>query len=227
MTEDNTKPTHNSGVMPTSGTAAVSTVRAGTGAGGPGVRGKPVQEKLKLLGTFALLGVLLWKSQPTPIGLAVGMALVAAGTLIRVWAAGHLTRDQKLTTSGPYQYTRNPLYLGRLLLLIGFAVMSGLRHPMLIGVFVLALVIFFGYYMPRKEQREGGRLRDLFGPDYEEWKANVPSLFPRLTPYRMQPRAWSAQLFMGGDDCYSGNKELWTTLSICVLCGLFLWRMVL
>ena len=187
---------------------------------------KPLIEKLKLLGLFVLIGLLIYYSRPTQPGFTIGAVLVAIGTVIRVWAGGHLTRDQQLTTSGPYAYTRNPFYLGRLFLLIGFGIMSGLSNVIAWVILIIALVIFFGYYMPRKEKREGGRLRDLFGPDYEQWKANVPSLFPRLTPYRMNPRPWSMQLFLGGDERFSGNKELWTTVAVIVLVGLFYWRMV-
>ncbi len=193
---------------------------------------KPMQEKIKLILLFALIGALVYFSAPTRLSFAIGLVLVAAGTLIRVWAAGHLRRDQNLTTSGPYAHSRNPFYLGRLLLLLGFAVMSGLgadlsqtRNIILWAIVLVALVFFFVFYMPRKEIREGGRLAQLFGPDYEQWKANVPQLFPRLTPYKMNPRPWSRDLFMGGDDQFSGNKELWTTLAIIVLVIAFALRM--
>jgi len=190
----------------------------------PGLMGKPMIEKLKLVGLFVLIGVLVYYSTPTPNTMVIGSALVVIGTLIRIWAGGHLTRDQKLTTSGPYQYSRNPFYLGRFLLLIGFGIMTGLGHPAVVAALVIALVIFFAYYMPRKEEREGGRLKVLFGPDYETWKSNVPSLFPRLTPYKMNPKKWSSRLFMGGDDQHTGNKELWTTIGIIIIVGLFYWR---
>jgi protein-S-isoprenylcysteine O-methyltransferase Ste14 len=197
-----------------------------------GVVHKPLVEQLKLLGLFALIGALIYYSRPQMPSFGFGLALVVIGTLIRVWAAGHLTRDQKLTTSGPYQYSRNPFYLGRFLLIIGFALMSGLsnnfsdaRNVAVWVIFMAALLIFFVYYMPRKEAREGGRLAKLFGPDYEMWKANVPSLFPRLTPYVMHPKPWSRELFMGGDEQHTGNKELWTTLVVIGLIGLFIWRM--
>ncbi len=199
-----------------------------------GVLGKPLIEQLKLLIVFAFIGAAIYFSRPTPKSFAIGTVFVALGTLIRIWAAGHLTRDQQLTTSGPYQYTRNPFYLGRLLLIIGFAVMAGMGNVsgpagIILGAgFIAALVIFFGLYMPRKEQREGGRLQTMFGEDYERWKDNVPSLFPRLTPYRMHPdpQRWSRQLFMGGDERFSGNKELWTTITIVFLVMLFYLRMM-
>jgi protein-S-isoprenylcysteine O-methyltransferase Ste14 len=148
---------------------------------------KPFVEQLKLLALFALIGALIWFSTPTQPGFAIGLTLVTIGALIRVWAAGHLTRDQQLTTSGPYQYTRNPFYLGRFLLIVGFALMSGLSNnfgdPRNIAVwviFMVALLVFFCFYMPRKEAREGGRLQKMFGPDYETWKVYLQQAQAKL-----------------------------------------------
>ncbi len=190
----------------------------------PGIVRKPLAEKLKLLALFALIGALIWYSAPRQPYFAIGAVLTVIGALIRVWAGGHLTRDQRLTTSGPYQFTRNPFYLGRFFVLIGFALMSGLQNPVVWAIFLIGLGFFFFVYMPRKEQREGGRLAQMFGPDYEIWKKNVPSLFPRPTPYKMNPRPWSRELFSGGDDQFTGNKELWTTLATFALIGLFYLR---
>ena len=193
---------------------------------GLGVFRKSLIEKLKLLVIFIFLGVLIYLSHPKMPDFAIGLILAVLGTLIRVWAGGHLTRDQRLTTSGPYEYCRNPFYLGRFLLIVGFAVMAGLRSNVYIWVILIAaLLIFFFLYMPRKEQREGGRLRELFGPDYEQWKANVPMLFPRLTPYKMNPKPWSRELYMGNTAEFRGNKEVWTTIAIIGIIGLFYWRM--
>ena len=196
-----------------------------------GVLRKPLVEKLKILALFAAIGAMIYFSTPHQPLFVIGLAFVLVGAAVRVWAAGHLTRDQQLTTSGPYQYCRNPFYFGRFLLIIGFALMSGIgtdfshaRNIILWVILAISLIVFFFFYMPRKEQREGGRLRKMF-PDYETWSANVPSLFPRLTPYRMNPKPWSRELFMGGDDRFTGNKELWTTLVTLILCGLFFWRM--
>ncbi len=194
---------------------------------------KPFIEQLKLVALFAMIGALIYFAAPNPQTFGVGAVLVVLGTLVRVWAGGHLTRDQKLTTSGPYAHTRNPFYLGRLLVLLGFAVLSGVggdlhntRNIILWAIIVLAIVVFFAFYMPRKEKREGGRLKAMFGEDYETWKKNVPSLFPRPTPYKMNPRPWSKRLFMGGDGEFTGNKELWTSIATIALIGLFYWRMV-
>lgn len=186
--------------------------------------GKPLVEKFKLFALFCLIGALIYFSRPTLPFLIPGAVITVIGALIRVWAGGHLTRDQKLTTSGPYAYTRNPFYLGRFCVLLGFALMSGLQNPVVWAIFLLGLGFFFLGYMPRKEKREGGRLEKYFGDDYRVWKQNVPMLFPRITPYVMNPRPWSKDLFFGGDEKFSGNKELPTTLATFVLIALFVVR---
>jgi len=196
-----------------------------------GFKHKPLAEKGKLLALFGLIALLVRLSSPSKRAWGGGAVLVAVGALIRVWAAGHLTRDQRLATSGPYQYTRNPFYLGRLLLLLGFGLMTGVgadpkqkRNWGIWGVLAGALAYFFGVYMPRKEEREGGRLEEMFGDEYREYRDNVPSLFPRLSPYGSNTRPWSRDLFMAGDDSYTGNKEGWTTLATLALAMAFFSR---
>lgn len=201
-----------------------------------GFANKPLVEKLKLLVLFALIGAVVFFSKPTWPLWSAGAVFASVGALVRVWAAGHLTRDQRLAVSGPYSYTRNPFYLGRFLVLIGFALMSGLSFgdnvfgPILWGIFAFSVAFFFFGYMPRKEKREGGRLQKLFGEQYEKYRQNVPSLFPRISPYRdpftPEKRAWSRELFFGGDSQFSGNKELPTTLVTFALVGAFLVRLL-
>jgi protein-S-isoprenylcysteine O-methyltransferase Ste14 len=201
-----------------------------------GFANKPLVEKLKLVVLFVMIGATIYFSHPTvPLFLA-GAAFALVGALIRVWAGGHLTRDQRLAVSGPYQYTRNPFYLGRFLVLIGFALMSGLSFGnnnfgvILWGIFAFAVIFFFFGYMPRKEKREGGRLEKLFGEQFEKYRQNVPSLFPRLTPYKdpftSENRKWSRELFFGGDGTFSGNKELPTTIVTVLLIVAFLIRLL-
>src|SRR5580765_2463094 len=70
----------------------------------------------RLAAVYALLAVLLFLARPTPTGVTIGFLIAVAGEAIRFWAAGHLVKTTELVTSGPYRYTRNPLYLGRLLI---------------------------------------------------------------------------------------------------------------
>lgn len=194
---------------------------------GPGFAGKPLIEKLKLFVLFLLIGALIYFSEPQWNLFIPGAILTFLGAMVRVWAGGHLTRDQRLTTSGPYQYTRNPFYLGRFMVLLGFGLMSGFwNNPVLWVIYIVCLLFFFVGYMPRKERREGGRLETLFGDDYRNWRDNVPSLFPRFNPYKTVDRKWSKELFFAGDSSYSGNKELPTTLVTFLLIALFFIRLL-
>ncbi len=195
-----------------------------------GFKNKPLVEQLKLVVLFALIAALVYFSRPTRLLFALGASATIIGLLIRVWAAGHLTRDQRLAVSGPYAHTRNPFYLGRLFVLVGLALMSGLQNPFVWAIFALGLAFFFFGYMPRKERREGGRLEQLFGDQFRKYRQSVPSLFPRPTPYRdpftSEKRAWSRDLFFGGDSRFSGNKELPTALATLLLIALFFARLV-
>ena len=126
-------------------------------------------QRNKLLGYFRLasvylfVGMLIWFSHPTPFLFSVGALFVLAGEAVRVWAAGHLVKSLELIDSGPYAYTQNPLYLGRLLILTGFCVMARSRFHLNWVALVLGCAVFFGYYIPRKLRVEGARLQKMHG----------------------------------------------------------------
>src|SRR5258705_13759457 len=74
---------------------------------------------------FACAAVFFLLAKPSPATLLVGASVSLLGLSIRAWAAGHIRKNQELATSGPYAYTRNPLYLGSFLLGLGFTIASG------------------------------------------------------------------------------------------------------
>lgn len=166
----------------------------------------------KLLRALALLvGILLVPvlARPNAWSLFLGGILVFFGEGIRVWASGHLMRTQELTTSGPYAYLRDPLYLGRLLLLVGFCVMAwGYAWIVLI----IGMAVFFINYMPRKYRKEMTRLEDLYGEAYRQYAAYARSLLPRLKPYpKARLRRWSFDLF------WQENREQYFLSGVVVL----------
>jgi protein-S-isoprenylcysteine O-methyltransferase Ste14 len=122
-----------------------------------------------------LLGAayLIW-SRPTAKLLILGGVLAAAGVALRAYAAGYLSKNQKLATSGPYAWTRNPLYLGSALMGSGFALAGG-------NVFLAAglVALFAAVYWP-VIRREEDYLRREFGEDYDHYAQRVPLLLPRL-----------------------------------------------
>ena len=128
--------------------------------------------RLRVPGGFVLVAAFLWLSDPTPSSLLYGLPVSLLGLWLRGWAAGHLAKNERLTTSGPYAWVRNPLYLGTLTTAAGVAIASRRWSLALLfaGVFVLI-------YLPVVELEEQ-YLRVLF-PAFGEYAAAVPMLLPR------------------------------------------------
>ena len=138
--------------------------------------------------TAALYLVELWR-QAAPLPAILGsLALVIPGLALRGYAAGYVKKNRELTQTGPYAYTRNPLYLGSMLLAAGFAVA--------LQSWIFALVLAAGFaiiYIPVISGEEQF-LRAAF-PGFDDYCRRVPRLLPRLTPARPpdQPAAPRAQ----------------------------------
>lgn len=148
-----------------------------------------INRKVRLRVGFLFAIAYLVFARPTPGGLLLGLPVAFAGLLVRGWAAGHIVKDARLTTSGPYAHTRNPLYFGSFLLAAGFAMAA---HWSLLLV-VIALFIFI--YGPTIQQ-ERAEISSRFPADYAAYEANVPAFTPRLTP-------WSGQ---SSGDSFSFNR---------------------
>ena len=173
---------------------------------------------LRVVSVYILIGVLFWFSRPTPSSVSLGAILVILGEAVRFWAAGHLYKTVELITSGPYRYTRNPLYLGRLLILTGICIMA--IFPMYLNYVALVLgwAVFFGYYLRRKERVEPERLRQTHGEPYEKYFKAVPALFPTLRPYgQASSTGWSSDRMLR-------NREHWMVIGLTILIVAMLWR---
>jgi protein-S-isoprenylcysteine O-methyltransferase Ste14 len=120
-------------------------------------------------------------ARPSAWLFAPGIALVAVGQALRLWATGYLLKTDELTTAGPYAYLRHPLYAGALLMGSGFALMGGPRVAAV--VLPIGLAFYFGYYLRYKERVEAERLEALYGDAFRAYRAAVPALVPRI-------RAW-------------------------------------
>jgi protein-S-isoprenylcysteine O-methyltransferase Ste14 len=115
-----------------------------------------------------------WLARPIWLSITLGLIVVAPGLLVRALASGHVRKNEVLATSGPYAYTRNPLYLGSLLIGVGFVVAA---RSWWVGA---ALVLmFFAIYLPVIRDEEAF-LRQKF-PEFEEYARQVPRMLPRLT----------------------------------------------
>jgi protein-S-isoprenylcysteine O-methyltransferase Ste14 len=122
---------------------------------------------------FAL--VFLIFSRPRMDLFLVGLGLALAGLGIRIWAAGHIEKGSQLAACGPYQWTRNPLYLGSFLIGLGFSLAAAK-----VWLVVLFLVLFFALYVPVM-RREEGELEQTFGSEYKAYRRQVPLFLPRLS----------------------------------------------
>ena len=119
--------------------------------------------RIRVPAGFVVAALAFWLATPTPASLAAGCLVAAAGEGLRIWAAGHLEKSREVTSSGPYRYTRHPLYLGSSLLGVGFAVAA--RHPA-----VAALVLgYLAVTLTAAMRAEEAHLRDKFGGAYDAY----------------------------------------------------------
>jgi protein-S-isoprenylcysteine O-methyltransferase Ste14 len=133
-----------------------------------------------------LLGlVVLALAHPVPTSLATGGALALLGEAIRLWASGHIDKTRALATGGPYAHTRNPLYLGSLVMAVGVAVAAASPWA------ALATALYFAAFYPSVMREEADFLRARFPEPYAAWAARVPLFLPRLAP--AGPRASTFQ----------------------------------
>ncbi|MCZ6689515.1 MAG: isoprenylcysteine carboxylmethyltransferase family protein [Planctomycetota bacterium] len=115
---------------------------------------------------------LLVTAKPTPFWLAVAGSLAIIGAAIRIWASGTLLKDEVLARTGPYAFTRNPLYLGSILIGIGFALAN--QDLFFVGAAGLVLGLRYGQTITKEEEK----LRAKFGDDFVAYCGEVPRLLP-------------------------------------------------
>lgn len=127
---------------------------------------------------FLCAAIFIVLARPTLRALLIGAVVSIIGLAIRAWAAGHIRKNAELAISGPYAFTRNPLYLGSFFLGLGFTIASGRWELAL-----LFAVLFLGIYFPVMRV-EATTMAELFGKQYEAYKKSVPLFFPRITPFR-------------------------------------------
>jgi protein-S-isoprenylcysteine O-methyltransferase Ste14 len=147
--------------------------------------------KVRRMPVFIGAFLLLLFAKPQPIGSAVGMILIIMGEAIRIWAAGHLQKNESLTVTGPYAYVKNPLYIGSILITAGFCIFAD-------NIYILAAATFAFcfHYIPYKKKVEGDRLKRIFGDQYADYDEKVPEYVPRWTPYSNAKARWQFKNFI-------------------------------
>jgi len=136
-------------------------------------------KRLRLPLGFILSFAYLALARPTTTSLALGGGIALLGVAIRAWASGHIMKNDRLATTGPYAHTRNPLYFGSFLIACGFALAA---H----WVLLLAVAVFFVLVYAPTMEREKANIRGRFPGSYELFEANVPAFVPRLRPWKSE-----------------------------------------
>jgi len=154
-----------------------------------------------------------------------GVAVIAFGELVQLWAAAHLHKNVATVKSGPYSLLRNPMYFGRFFVGLGFALMTWRWY--LIAPYVIA----FALYAQARVLGEEARLRGLFGEEYGQYCTAVNRWFPwprRLhrhgsadagigTGVPMQSHRWSWK-------AVRRNHQLRVTIGVALMVALLWWR---
>ena len=162
---------------------------------------------------FVAAILFVWLARPTRTSLSVGALVMLPGLLLRGLASGHVQKDKQLTTSGPYAYTRNPLYLGSLMLASGFAIAA--RSWWIVAVMLLTFALIYVPVVVGEERY----LRQTF-PEYADYARHVPRLFPRLTPYGGQPGDYSSAR-------YWKHREYEASIGCVVMLAILIVKLVL
>jgi protein-S-isoprenylcysteine O-methyltransferase Ste14 len=147
-----------------------------------------IARRIRVPLSFGFAIAYVWLAHPTRTSLLVGGLRLVPGLILRGLASGHVQKDRLLTTSGPYGYTRNPLYLGSLIMAAGFAIVARSWW-----IPVILLIMFVVIYVPviAGEERY---LRQTF-PDYDDYARNVPRFVMRFTRYGNQRGTFSSERY--------------------------------
>jgi protein-S-isoprenylcysteine O-methyltransferase Ste14 len=166
---------------------------------------------------FVFAVLYFWLARPTWRSIALGAIAIVPGLLIRALASGHVQKNEALATTGPYAYTRNPLYLGSLLIGAGFAVAA-----LSWGVAIALVVMFFAIYVPVIRDEEAF-LRQKF-PEFEEYAQRVPRMVPKFVA---RPTATTAAPAGFSLDLYLKHREYNALLGTVALIALLIAKMMM
>ena len=179
-----------------------------------------VARRIRVPMGFLFAAVFLWHLyyvSPTYRSLALSLLLVLPGALLRAYASGYVKKNAELATRGPYAYTRNPLYLGSMLMAFGFAAAS--RSWFIFG---LLLVLFALIYLPTIFFEEAF-LRRTF-PDFDAYTREVPRLFPRFNSAAYDPSVSAGGFSF---ELYRRHREYNAALGAIAIYAVLLGRIVL
>ena len=156
-----------------------------------------------------------WFAKPQLKWLLCGVGIAICGLLLRGYAAGHLRKHKQLAISGPYAFTRNPLYLGSVLLAAGFSLAS---HS---WISTLLLAAYLAIFYPVVIRREQAELKTLYGAAFVAYASQVPAFWPRLSPAMGSTQQFSWPLYRQNREYEAG---IGLAAAMVILWILMLWR---
>jgi protein-S-isoprenylcysteine O-methyltransferase Ste14 len=137
----------------------------------------------------------------------LGLGISAVGALLQLWCFSAISKQRELAIHGPYKLVRNPMYLARFVLILGFVVVLG--RPWLIPLY--ALVYYF--YAVNRVKREERKLIQVFGEPYADYTNRVH----RFLPVSSHP---GGRLLYGRMDLLLHNNGHWNVLGVAVFYAL-------
>jgi protein-S-isoprenylcysteine O-methyltransferase Ste14 len=145
--------------------------------------------------------------------LVAGFAVSMIGELIQLWSFASLDKNSDLAIRGPYSLVRNPMYLGRYFILLGFLMLLGSAW------LVVLYTVIYWFYMDTRVEREEAHLKPIFGPRYAEYCAKVHRFVPG-PPFAGQPVAyWNWTLFRQNHAAVNllGTLAVWAVVAAWLL----------
>jgi protein-S-isoprenylcysteine O-methyltransferase Ste14 len=159
-----------------------------------------VAKRIRVPLGFLFAAFFLWRAQPRCWSLAAGSAVALTGVLIRAISSGHVKKNEELATTGPYAYTRNPLYFGSIVIASGFALAS-LRWEIAVAL----VIMFAAIYIPVIRGEE--EFLSAHFADYSKYCTQVPRLLPRLSPCPSPKAAGSPEASHFSPELYRKHRE--------------------
>lgn len=175
----------------------------------PGVRRAYVRLRVPI----AIVAIILLLPFLQTRWLLAGFVVSMLGELIQLWSFASLDKNSDLAIRGPYALVRNPMYLGRYFILLGFLMLLGAWW-----VLVVYTVVYW-LYMDTRVEREEAHLKPIFGPRYDEYCARVRRFIPGA-PFQGQPVLyWNWKLFSQNNAPanLAGTLAVWAAIAAWLL----------
>jgi len=147
-----------------------------------------VARRIRVPSGFLLAALYLWLAKPDSRSLTLGSVFIILGLALRALASGHLNKNEQLATTGPYAFTRNPLYLGSVIMALGFAIVA--RS---FWIALILIIVFVGIYLPVIRAEEN-YLAERF-PEFLDYARQVPRFVPKLRRSSSPRGSFSCNLY--------------------------------